>query len=124
MRPENTCDQEIKYLTDQLHDHTTSMQPFSFLCNNIENKIDGAALFSFTETATELLIPIIGEIIKFLKALKEWKTIANTNEEFASTCQNLEEIEKFPEDWIVHHEIEPEMPVGDNNFEPRYAQHI
>ena len=100
------------------------MQPFLFLYNNIENKVDGAALFSFTERTAELLIPIIGERMKFLKALKEWKTIANTNEEFASTCQNLEEIEKFPEDWIVHHEIEPEMPVGDNNFELRYAQHI
>ena len=81
-------------------------------------------MFSFTEKAAELLIPIIRDRMKFLNALKEWKTIVKTKEEFASTCQNLEVIEEFPEDRIVDQEIEFEMPVGDNNFEPRYVQHI
>ena len=39
----------------------------------IDNKVDGEALFDLTERALELLVPIIGDRMKFLKKLNRLK---------------------------------------------------
>ena len=50
---------------------TTIHMPFWNLY--IDNKVDGEAIYALTERALELLMPIIGDRMKFLKKLNRLK---------------------------------------------------
>lgn len=68
---------------------TPGFTPHLFLL--AENKIDGTALHRLTERATELLIPIIGDRMKFLHHLDKLKAKDQLADKEGAEAPHLEE---------------------------------
>ena len=69
---------------------TTSLHSFT------ENQRDGEALLSLTERASEILIPVMGHRMKFLKLMKNVQIEASTTtvRPLKDSASEVEEIKK------------------------------
>ena len=61
-----------------------------------ENQIDGEALLSLTERASEILIPVMGHSMKFLKSMKnvQIEASATTVRPLEDSASEVEEVKK------------------------------
>lgn len=79
----------IPLLTFELN-KKTSLHSFT------ENQIDGEALLSLTERASEILIPVMGHRMKFLKLMKNVQSEESTTtvRPLEDSSSEVEEVEK------------------------------
>ena len=108
------------YFSTFINDSTFITKLMIILCNYLlENMVDGMALLCLTERALEILMPIVGHRMKFIKFLEELKESNDTTKEadlFDNTVlENMEEV-------VMVFEDETDVQCTSSSVPPLYEE--